>query len=144
PALLHALNYERIGLRDEIPEKRRSLRSGNPFGRRQIFYRLGKSMQPAKIFSPRKLRISLIRLLKQRIPILERDDRVNPRIDTVDVSKKPLHYRSTGNLLCRDRTGQSHGIHCEQLGDISGWHISSWSKAIHSGPAAMAPVINPR
>jgi len=89
-------------------------------------------MQPAKIFSARKLRISLIRLLKQRTPILERDNRVNLRIDTVDVLKKPLHYRSTGNLLCLDRPGQSNGIHCEQLGNINGWHINSWSKAIHS------------
>ena len=99
-------------------------------------------MQPAKIFSARKLRISLIRLLKQRIPILERDNRVNLRIDTVDVLKKPLHYRSTGNLLCLDRPGQSNGIHCEQLGNINGWHINSWSKAIHSGSGRDSPVTN--
>ena len=66
----------------------------------------------------RQLVVALARLCQQRVSILERNDGVDPRIESRDVIQIGTHHLDAGQLARMDRRGERRGVQRDDVVEL--------------------------
>src|SRR5580692_1512567 len=69
-----------------------------------------KAVHPAEIFAARNLRVAILRLLDQTLARLERNNRVDLRIQALDPIEIRVHHLDARDLLRLDRARQRYRV----------------------------------
>lgn len=97
------LRDNRIGARNEIAEQRRPERGTDTIGWFEVLDCRRKTVERTARLSPCQLRIALLRLLSKQVTRLQRDDRVDARVEQLDAVEERVHDLDARELPGFDR-----------------------------------------
>jgi hypothetical protein len=112
----HAFVHHRIGRGDRVAEQARAARRGQPRHRQDVLGRLRKPVQRSQAAAGRELRIALPGKAAQRVAILQGDDRIDARVEPVDLREAGIEHLDARDVAAMDRRGQRDGIERDDLG----------------------------
>src|SRR5215469_1363733 len=103
PRAFNPLRDDRIGARNEIAEQRRPERGADTIGWFEVLDCRWKTMERTALLSPRQLRVALLGLPAELVTRLQRDNRVEGRVEQLDAVEEGIHDLDARELPGFDR-----------------------------------------
>src|SRR5208283_6173263 len=98
-----SLDHDRVRSRNKIFEQWRAHRGANAPGRLEILDRMRKAVHPAKMLAASQLRVASFGLVEQMLTRQKRNDRVDARVQAIDVIEIRVHHLDARDPLRLDR-----------------------------------------